>query len=204
MSVLFSMVAAMLGCGGGSSDGDADGDADADADTDADADADADGDCTEGAPLRVDFRWTTFCPEGGCGDEHNEIVGEAGAEVTNGPGSTIGLACDLLPSDDGSVSIARLQVQNEPLEAQATEGIRLTEAVLSPKGASCPEDAFVLFDEGLSYAGGCGGLADGDCIILLNESDPAAGCLTLEISCRLLAGSRDLQNGRLTVEGCSR
>lgn len=165
-------------------------------------------------PLQVDFQYTSFCefagpPAEGCPEkDHDELVGKNGAAIPTLAGASIGLECEIVKAN-GSTVLTSLKVQDNDVNVTLPDnGLHITNGIISVgSSVGCPAGDGVQFFEDNEFNGGCAGLTEGNCAILVNDYSSTKGRLVLEIECTNLLSPggthRSIQNGILTIQGCN-
>lgn len=159
-------------------------------------------------PLQVDFQYTTYCEGGGCPtDDHDELVGKNGAGIPTLAGAKIGIECEIVRAS-GSTVLTSLKVQDSDVNVQPDNGIHIRNGQIAVGSSmSCPPADGVQMYVDNEFSGGCAGLTDGNCAILVNDYQSKKGYLVLQIECQNLVSPsstlRSMENGLLTVQGCN-
>jgi hypothetical protein len=165
-------------------------------------------------PLQTQFHYTTFCDGGGCSTVDHKLDGRNGASIPTLAGASLGLECEIVEAGDTTL-VTSLKIQDRDVSTpQPHNGIHIYNGRLSVGSSmSCPpEDGFTLYDDRNEYVGGCAGLTDGNCQILVDEYSSKDGRMFLIIDCQNLnpiAGdahrslSMDNADSGLTVQGCN-
>jgi hypothetical protein len=163
-------------------------------------------------PLQVQFHYTTYCDGGGCSTRDIELDGKNGTALPLYADGSLGIECQVTQAGDTTVATS-LRIQDRPISTpQPHNGIKIYNGRLSVGSSmSCPEDGFTLYDDRNEYTGGCAGLSDGNCQILVDEFSGDDGRMFLVIDCQNLvpiAGDThrsirmDRADSGLTIQGC--
>lgn len=159
-------------------------------------------------PLQVDFQYETNCiPEGGCPTDDHALVGRNGAEIPELANSSLGIECSIVNAGDTTI-VTSLKVQDKNVNVTLPDnGIHIRNGRLAVGSSMTCADDDVQIYQGNEFSGGCTGLTEGNCAILVNEYSAKKGRMVLEIDCDHLAGPaagavRSLADGLLTIQGC--